>query len=88
MAIWPLGGVSDRDDDRVERERVVAVTACGAVSAPVAINSDEPSVSAQCVAVAVFVTVPSVIAGTVTLRPSTAPSAGAPVFKPVLLPSE
>jgi hypothetical protein len=62
------------------------VTAWLAVSAPVAISVFEPLVSAQCVAVPLAVTAPSVIAGTTTRRPSTVPSEGPVQVRPVLLP--
>ena len=63
------------------------VTAWLELSDPVARSSLEPLVIAQCVAVPVPVTVPSVICGTVTWRPVGLPAAGAPILRLVLLPS-
>ena len=64
------------------------VTDCELAKAPTASSRElVVSVSAQCVAVPVAVTLPSVIAATVTLRPFGDAAAGAPTDGEVLLAS-
>ena len=62
------------------------VTACDELSAPAACRTLVASVSPHQPAVCVAVTLPSVIAGVDTLRPSTAPLVMAVMVRPVLLP--
>ena len=64
------------------------VTACEEASAPVASRREfTVSLIAQCVAVPVPVTVPSLMDATVTRRPEGDRSAGEPTLREVLFPS-